>query len=270
MMSAASKCVENCMRMKLQNRFNPTVLRLINESHMHNVPAESETHFKVIIVSDEFKDMPVVKVHTADPFDSGGKKKKITLNNNNLHGYMKIGLKSLRISKIRIYPLEFSYASWIKINHLETLTDPKSVLELMRGRSSFSTTMKIKISGPQIQYVQLFMSFTVSLGTLFFLMQLSIELPYLGFHPIRALPPKLRLFYYIYLSEPPFSVCFAETPFGLRDIGRRTAVRSARVGDRGQITGPVERRTGRKQSELSRRFRKIDERVWWKWPPKKL
>lgn len=62
MMSAASKCVENCIRTKLQNRFNPKVLQLINESYMHNVPKDSETHFKVVIVSDEFDGMPLIKV----------------------------------------------------------------------------------------------------------------------------------------------------------------------------------------------------------------
>ncbi|XP_022160930.1 bolA-like protein 1 [Myzus persicae] len=63
MMSTASKCVESCIRTKLQNRFNPKVLQLINESHMHNVPKDSETHFKVVIVSDEFEGMPLIKRH---------------------------------------------------------------------------------------------------------------------------------------------------------------------------------------------------------------
>lgn len=60
---AASKCVENCMRAKLQNRFNPKVLQLYNESFMHNVGKENaETHFKVVIVSDVFEGMPLIKV----------------------------------------------------------------------------------------------------------------------------------------------------------------------------------------------------------------
>ncbi|VVC31408.1 BolA protein [Cinara cedri] len=63
MMSAASKCVENCIRKKLQNRFNPTVLQLVNESYMHNVAKGSETHFKVLIVSDEFKGLSLIKRH---------------------------------------------------------------------------------------------------------------------------------------------------------------------------------------------------------------
>ncbi|XP_025199744.1 putative bolA-like protein K11H12.1 [Melanaphis sacchari] len=63
MMTTISKGVENCIRMKLQKRFNPKVLQLINESHMHNVPKDSETHFKVVIVSDEFEGMPLIKRH---------------------------------------------------------------------------------------------------------------------------------------------------------------------------------------------------------------
>lgn len=68
MMSAASKCmVESCLRTKLQARFNPTVLRLINESYMHNVPEGSETHFKVVVVSGEFDGMPLIKVAAPGP-----------------------------------------------------------------------------------------------------------------------------------------------------------------------------------------------------------
>lgn len=36
---------------------------VINESHMHNVPKDSETHFKVVLVSDKFKDLPRVRRH---------------------------------------------------------------------------------------------------------------------------------------------------------------------------------------------------------------
>ncbi len=41
----------------------PDVLRVENESHMHNVPANSETHFKVTLVSDSFDGMMPVKRH---------------------------------------------------------------------------------------------------------------------------------------------------------------------------------------------------------------
>ncbi|WP_252109478.1 MULTISPECIES: BolA/IbaG family iron-sulfur metabolism protein [unclassified Halomonas] len=42
---------------------SPDVLRVENESHMHNVPANSETHFKVTLVSDSFEAMMPVKRH---------------------------------------------------------------------------------------------------------------------------------------------------------------------------------------------------------------
>ncbi|MCH2534109.1 MAG: BolA family transcriptional regulator [Bdellovibrionales bacterium] len=38
-------------------------LQVINESHMHSVPENSETHFKVILVSDEFNDKPRIQRH---------------------------------------------------------------------------------------------------------------------------------------------------------------------------------------------------------------
>ncbi|MFA7552976.1 MAG: BolA/IbaG family iron-sulfur metabolism protein [Spongiibacteraceae bacterium] len=39
---------------KLQVAINPVHLDVINESHMHSVPPNSETHFKVVIVSAAF------------------------------------------------------------------------------------------------------------------------------------------------------------------------------------------------------------------------
>jgi BolA-like protein 1 len=39
----------------LQTAFYPSHLEVINESHMHKVPKDSETHFKVVIVSEEFE-----------------------------------------------------------------------------------------------------------------------------------------------------------------------------------------------------------------------
>lgn len=41
----------------------PDVLQVENESHMHNVPANSETHFKVTLVSELFSGMMPVKRH---------------------------------------------------------------------------------------------------------------------------------------------------------------------------------------------------------------
>jgi BolA protein len=38
-------------------------LEVINESHNHNVPANSETHFKVVAVSDAFDGVTLINRH---------------------------------------------------------------------------------------------------------------------------------------------------------------------------------------------------------------
>lgn len=48
---------------KLNTAFSPEHLEVINESHMHNVPEGSESHFKVIIVSNEFDGKLLIKRH---------------------------------------------------------------------------------------------------------------------------------------------------------------------------------------------------------------
>lgn len=47
---------------KLQ-ALEPTFLTVENESHRHNVPENSETHFKVTLVSSRFEGMMPVKRH---------------------------------------------------------------------------------------------------------------------------------------------------------------------------------------------------------------
>ena len=39
---------------KLTGELQPALLEVVNESHMHSVPPNSETHFKVVIVTDVF------------------------------------------------------------------------------------------------------------------------------------------------------------------------------------------------------------------------
>lgn len=46
--------VQQSIEAKLRNGLAPGHLVVMNESHMHSVPANSETHFKVIVVSDSF------------------------------------------------------------------------------------------------------------------------------------------------------------------------------------------------------------------------
>lgn len=44
------------MEKRIRDRLSPSVLRILNESDQHgSVPKGSETHFKILVVSDEFK-----------------------------------------------------------------------------------------------------------------------------------------------------------------------------------------------------------------------
>lgn len=47
----------------LKSALSPQHLDVENESHQHNVPAGSESHFKVVIVSDAFIDKRLVARH---------------------------------------------------------------------------------------------------------------------------------------------------------------------------------------------------------------
>ena len=47
----------------LNDNMNVSSLKIINESFMHNVPKDSESHFKVIIVSDDFKNLSQINRH---------------------------------------------------------------------------------------------------------------------------------------------------------------------------------------------------------------
>ncbi|MYB35666.1 MAG: BolA family transcriptional regulator [Gammaproteobacteria bacterium] len=59
---ATNNPVETSMRESLEE-LQPMHLELINESHMHNVPEGSESHFKVVVVSDQFKSHNPVARH---------------------------------------------------------------------------------------------------------------------------------------------------------------------------------------------------------------
>jgi BolA protein len=48
---------------KIQQAMQPDFLEVINESHMHNVPAGSESHFKVTVVSDQFNGKMLIARH---------------------------------------------------------------------------------------------------------------------------------------------------------------------------------------------------------------
>jgi BolA protein len=48
---------------KIKNEISLTHLEVINESPNHNVPDGAESHFKIIIVSNEFENMRPVQRH---------------------------------------------------------------------------------------------------------------------------------------------------------------------------------------------------------------
>lgn len=48
---------------KLTQRLAPSFLEVINESHQHNVPAGSESHFKIIVASDFFQGKNLLQRH---------------------------------------------------------------------------------------------------------------------------------------------------------------------------------------------------------------
>jgi len=61
--NVAVKPVESSIRQKLESYFEPKHLEVLNESFMHKVPKGSETHFKVVIVSDRFANEPLLNRH---------------------------------------------------------------------------------------------------------------------------------------------------------------------------------------------------------------
>ena len=54
---------EQRIQQALNATFKPQYLQIVNESQQHNVPENSETHFKVIIVSESFTDLSLVARH---------------------------------------------------------------------------------------------------------------------------------------------------------------------------------------------------------------
>ncbi len=48
---------------KLVEGLSPSHFNVINESHMHSVPANSETHFKLVVVSGHFEGVRQVQRH---------------------------------------------------------------------------------------------------------------------------------------------------------------------------------------------------------------
>ena len=55
--------VEKIIREKLSGILAPSVLEIANESHMHGLPKEAEKHFKVVAVSEMFRDQSRIERH---------------------------------------------------------------------------------------------------------------------------------------------------------------------------------------------------------------
>lgn len=55
--------VQQVIETKLRGEFTPEYLDVVNESHMHSVPKDSETHFKVVLVADVFNGKRQVARH---------------------------------------------------------------------------------------------------------------------------------------------------------------------------------------------------------------
>jgi BolA protein len=55
--------VQETIETKIAASLAPSHLQVINESHMHSVPPGSESHFKLVIVSNSFEGMPRVRRH---------------------------------------------------------------------------------------------------------------------------------------------------------------------------------------------------------------
>ena len=54
---------QQSIRQKLQTNFSPLHLEVIDESHMHSVPAGAESHFKVVLVSEAFEGEKLINRH---------------------------------------------------------------------------------------------------------------------------------------------------------------------------------------------------------------
>ncbi len=53
--------VQQSIQTKIATALAPSHLEVVNESHMHAVPPGSESHFRVVVVSDRFEGQPLVR-----------------------------------------------------------------------------------------------------------------------------------------------------------------------------------------------------------------
>ena len=55
--------VQQTIEQKIQTALSPSRLDVINESHMHNVPTGSESHFKLVVITSAFESLSLVQRH---------------------------------------------------------------------------------------------------------------------------------------------------------------------------------------------------------------
>ncbi len=55
--------VQQQIESRLEQQLAPALLEVSNESHMHSVPPNSETHFRVVVVSEAFSGQRKVARH---------------------------------------------------------------------------------------------------------------------------------------------------------------------------------------------------------------
>lgn len=55
--------IQQTIENKLTRDLSPVHLEVMNESHMHNVPPGSESHFKVVVVSEQFQGQARIRRH---------------------------------------------------------------------------------------------------------------------------------------------------------------------------------------------------------------
>ena len=55
--------VQETIENKITEALSPSYLTVMNESYMHSVPPGSESHFKLVVVTDSFNGVPRVRRH---------------------------------------------------------------------------------------------------------------------------------------------------------------------------------------------------------------
>jgi len=62
-MASCKGPIQSIIENKLSKFFSPSYLAVVNESYKHSVPKGSESHFKVVVVSEEFKGKSLIQKH---------------------------------------------------------------------------------------------------------------------------------------------------------------------------------------------------------------